>query len=155
MLKEWCEMLFIVISFWCFLGIILHWKDLESCSHMMISMWALTHLPLVLHIYVSELGHLWFNSLWPSDAIWWYRRGSTLAQVMACCLMAPSHYLNQCWLIISEVLWHSPDGNFTWNAQDIYPWREFEITNLSLHPQVPGTNELNNCLLPVRHQAII
>ena len=33
--------------------------------------------------------------------------GSTLAQVMTCCLMAPSHYLNQCWLIISEVQWHS------------------------------------------------
>ena len=25
-------------------------------------------------------------------------KGSTLAQVMACCLTAPSHYLNQCWL---------------------------------------------------------
>ena len=24
-----------------------------------------------------------FNSLWPSDAIWWYRSGSTLARVMA------------------------------------------------------------------------
>ena len=35
------------------------------------------------------------------------RSGSTLAQLMACCLMAPSHYLNQCWLIISEVQWHS------------------------------------------------
>ena len=35
------------------------------------------------------------------------RSGSTLAQVMACCLTAPSHYLNQCWLIISEVQWHS------------------------------------------------
>ena len=31
----------------------------------------------------------------PSDVIWWYRYGSTLAQVMACCLTAPSHYLNQ------------------------------------------------------------
>ena len=39
------------------------------------------------------------NSLWPSDAIWQQRSGSTLAQVMACCLTAPSHYLNQCWLI--------------------------------------------------------
>ena len=27
---------------------------------------------------------------------------STLVQVMAWCLMAPSHYLNQCWLIISN-----------------------------------------------------
>ena len=43
------------------------------------------------------------NSLRPSDAIWWHRSGSTLAQVMACCLTAPSHYLNQCWLIISKV----------------------------------------------------
>ena len=39
------------------------------------------------------------NSLWPSDAIWWQRSGSTLAQVMAWSLQAPSHYLNQCWLI--------------------------------------------------------
>ena len=40
-------------------------------------------------------------SLWPRDAIWRQGSGSTLAQVMA-----PSHYLNQCWLIISEVQRH-------------------------------------------------
>ena len=33
--------------------------------------------------------------------------------VMAWCLTAPSHYLNQCWLIITDVLWHSPKSNFT------------------------------------------
>ena len=49
------------------------------------------------------------NSLGPSDAIWRWRSWSTLVQVMACCLMAPSHYLNQCWLIISKVLWHSSE----------------------------------------------
>ena len=38
-----------------------------------------------------------------SDPIWWQSGGSTLAQVMACCLMTSSHYLKQCWLIISEV----------------------------------------------------
>ena len=52
------------------------------------------------------------NSLWPSDTIWQQKSGSTLAQVMAWCLTAPSHYLNQCWLIISEGLWHSPEGKF-------------------------------------------
>ena len=55
------------------------------------------------------------NSLWPSDTIWWHRSGSTLAQVMACCLMALSmlsHYLNQYWLIIHKVYWHSSEGNF-------------------------------------------
>ena len=35
----------------------------------------------------------WLNSLRPSDAIWRQRSGSTLDQVMACCLTAPSHYL--------------------------------------------------------------
>ena len=35
------------------------------------------------------------NTLWPSsDTIWQHICGSTLVQVMACCLMAPSHYLN-------------------------------------------------------------
>ena len=53
------------------------------------------------------------NSLWPNDAIWRQRTESTLAQVMACCLTAPSHYLNQCWLIISKIQFNSSDGNFT------------------------------------------
>ena len=43
------------------------------------------------------------NSLKPSDLIWRNSSGSILAQVMACCLTAPSHYLNQSWLIISKV----------------------------------------------------
>ena len=37
------------------------------------------------------------NSLWPSNNIWWHISGSKLAQVMACCLKAQSHYLRQCW----------------------------------------------------------
>ena len=53
------------------------------------------------------------NSLWPSDAIGRHRIGSTLVQLMACCLTAPSHYLNQWWLIISKVQWHSSESNFT------------------------------------------
>ena len=58
--------------------------------------------------------------LGPSDAIWRWRSWSTLVQVMACCLTTPSHYLNQCWLIISKVPWHS--------SEDI-TIRQFEDTN--------------------------
>ena len=51
--------------------------------------------------------------LGPSDAIWRQRSGSTLAQVMDCCLPAPSHYyMNQCWLILRKGQWHSSDDNF-------------------------------------------
>ena len=32
----------------------------------------------------------------------------------------------QCWLIISEMLWHSAESNFIGNAQYIHPWYEFE-----------------------------
>ena len=35
------------------------------------------------------------------------RCGSTLVQVMACCLMATSHYLHQCWLIIKGGIYRS------------------------------------------------
>ena len=55
--------------------------------------------------HVMKFCHI--NSLWPSDAVWRQRSGSTFAQVMACCLTAPSHYLYQWWLIISEVQRHS------------------------------------------------
>ena len=52
------------------------------------------------------------NSVWPSDAIL-RRRSGALAQVMACCLTVPSHYLNQCGLIISNSRWHSSGDNLT------------------------------------------
>ena len=48
---------------------------------------------------------------------------------MACCLTAPSHYLDQYWLIISEV-------NFTGNAQDIYPQYEFSKSLISDYSHV-------------------
>ena len=57
------------------------------------------------------------NSLRPSDTIWRHRSILTLAQIMACCLTAPSHYLNQCWLITSGVKWCSSEGNFIWIAE--------------------------------------
>ena len=53
------------------------------------------------------------NSLWPSAVMCWHRSGSTFVQVMAGCLTAPSHCLNQCWRIIRRVQWRSCEGNFT------------------------------------------
>ena len=100
------------------------------------------------------------NSLWPSDAIWRHRSGSTLAQVMACCLMAPSHHLNQFWLIISKVEWHSSKGNFTGDTSAISHWNYLKnqvpkmsfkfprdrvntmaATNLSYWPSLSETNQ--------------
>ena len=43
------------------------------------------------------------------NTIWRHRSGSTWAHIVACCLAAPKHYLNQLWLIIKEVLRHIPE----------------------------------------------
>ena len=65
----------------------------------------------------------YLNSLWSSDAIWRHRSGTTLVHVMACCLTAPSHYMNQCWRIIRKVLWHLRESNFIGSASDVNPWK--------------------------------
>ena len=86
------------------------------------------------------------NSSWPWDAIWWQRSDSTLTQVMACCLTAPSHYLNQCWLLIRKVLWHSPESNFTAGAQvtTVFCMMSLKIIFLKSLPHLPD-NELIAC----------
>ena len=46
-----------------------------------------------------------------------HRSGPTLVQEMVCCLTAPSHYQNQCWFLISEILWRSPGSDFKASGQ--------------------------------------
>ena len=105
--------------------------------------------PLSEPMMVNLLTHVcatqpqWVNTLWPSYAIWWHRSGPTLVQVMPCCLTAPSHYPNQYWLTISELFWHSPEGNFTGNAQDIYPWYEFEKYEFKITAASQRGQEIN------------
>ena len=74
---------------------------------------------LVIMTWDTLFFHFMVNSLWPSDTIWRHKSGSTLAQIMACCLTAASHYLIQCWLVIKVVLWHTPESNFTGGAQEL------------------------------------
>ena len=64
------------------------------------------------------------NSLSPSDAIYWKRYWSTMVQIMAWCLMAPSHYLNQYWLEIIPI-------HLNANSQQMYKMslRKLSIKN--------------------------
>ena len=41
---------------------------------------------------------------------------------MACCLTAPRHYLNQCWLNIREVPWHSSGGIIIRRSEETNHW---------------------------------
>ena len=72
------------------------------------------------------LGHTYKVSAWNSHEIYmisaihthFERISSTACETLmkqppGISLTAPSHYLNQCWRIISKVKWHSPKGKFT------------------------------------------
>ena len=63
---------------------------------------------------------------------------STLAPVMACCLTAPIHNLNQRSPSINEVLWHLSESNFTSSVQATILYTRFEnCICLSLLPHLP------------------
>ena len=70
--------------------------------------------------------------------------GSSMVQVMACCLMAPSHYLNQCWFIVNQI----PRNELLWNlTKDIKLFiqentSENVISNWG--PYCSGINELSH-----------
>ena len=80
--------------------------------------------------------------LWPSGVIWWHKSRSTLAQLMACCLMAPSHYLNQCWPIINEFrgIHYKPISQKVLEIS--IPNMSLKNTLTKLLPHLAGPNEL-------------
>ena len=85
----------------------------------------------------------------PTDAIWWHRSGSKLAQVMVCYLTAPSHYLNHVGLsliryhlrAISEEISEPPFSRIS-----------LKMTHLNLNWNLPGTNEWNSSTVEMRYR---
>ena len=123
--------------------ILIGYKQSSKASYLSWSPFYDNSSPLMLQICIKELGYhwfIWFNSLWPSDTIWRLKSGSTLAQVMVLSLTAPSHYLNQCWLIISKVQWHSSGCNFTRYLSHQSLKLVWKLLKFCSKP--PGANEL-------------
>ena len=85
-IKVWHSWVFVMRFHWKLCSIT---KDQQCCNHN--------------SIFVNCRPH-YINSSLHSDIIWQHTSWSTLAQVIACCVMALSHYLNQCELLIREVL---------------------------------------------------
>ena len=48
-----------------------------------------------------------------------YKTCSALTQIVVLCPMSPSHYLNQYWLPMNDILFHKPQYKLTRNVQDI------------------------------------
>ena len=68
---------------------------------------------------------------------------------MVCCRQAISHYLNQCWLFIIEVLWHSLESNFSASAEAtiLYKMSFKNYCHIFSHP---GTRQWVLKLGPIR-----
>ena len=71
-------------------------------------------------------------SVWPIEAIWRHWSGTTRAELMACCPMTRSHYMNQYQLIIIYVLWYLSEKKFARNAWDLNPQNEFENRKIKI-----------------------
>ena len=85
---------------------------------------------------------LYVSLLWPSDAIRRHISWSTLVHVIACCLTAPSLCLNQCWLTICIVPWHSTEDSIKKDLK-IPIWKiRLKTAVRKSQPAFPGTNEL-------------
>ena len=112
--------------------------------------WQKTHWHTLSYRVVQHLFHIasceipentttaTIDLLWLSNTIWRHRFGSRLAQEMACCLRALSHFLNQCWLIIIVVLWYSPGSTFKETAHATILYIEFE--NYTYTFKIPTTS---------------
>ena len=117
------------------------------CAVLKLYFWKLYWLRIYIYIYILTVTIHWvdsnnvskMNSLWPGDVIWRHVTRSTLDQVMACCLTAPSHYLNQCWLTIGEAPWHSSQDIILIRCEDTNQQNKIENCNFKWHP---GHNEL-------------
>ena len=93
-------------------------SKVEIILHCFVWLWS--YISLSVHSYNGFF--MSFNSLWSSDTIWQHNSGSTFAQVMVCCLMVPRHYLNQYWLIMKVILWHSPESSLSYDH--VVVWHE-------------------------------
>ena len=67
---------------------------------------------------------------------------------MACCLTAPSHYLNQGWLIIKTVLWHSSES--ITRVKRIHFWNQYQKFGRSQWVQVEIRKSCWYCIIWIK-----
>ena len=124
--KSYCIFMNSYSSFWKFL-----WRSLDK-KEMQIEYWSIESV---------QLGCALFNSFWPSDVIWWQGSTSTLAQVMACYLTAPSHYLTNVDISVRSSGIHLR-AILQEITQPSVTEISLKITYLKFHSNLPRVNEL-------------
>ena len=94
------------------------------CMHAFPDVCELTHLPVVTHICVNESGQHWLRQWCVAYAV-------------------PSHYLNQCWVIVNWTLRNKLQWNFD---QNTFMKMYLKILSAKRHPFCPGGDQLSSVL---------
>ena len=91
-----------------------------------------------------KLRHRWINTsyFFHVDGITYLCPDPNVGLANFGSLTAPSHHLNQCWLIIKSLLWHSPHSYLNRNTHEPNQWYASEIVLLRLVPHLQGASEL-------------
>ena len=105
-----------------------------SWSRVSFASWSTTSLPLM----PQWLGT---RQKWTDVTVMIRRHRSASSLVMTCCPMAPSCYPSQCSLIISEVLWYSPESCFS-QFKLLFWTMSLKVISLKSLPHLLGDNEL-------------
>ena len=74
---------------------------------------------------------------------------------MACCLMAPSHDLNQHWLVTNGVLHHSPKDNSTGNAHQRNHYNTLQNDTSQNQSHIPSGQSLKLFCFPLTSYRLI
>ena len=120
----WCAPRLCVIQLGCVEGHPWTMKNTACKTARNIQNWAKTSINQLIPIDRKTLTHCGLVTQYAKN-----RFGSTFAPVMAYCLLAPSHYLYQCWLFITWVLSQSHKSNLQRNTHDMnrYHHSTFEL----------------------------
>ena len=89
---------------------------------------------------------MFFNSLWSNDAIWWHWSSNGSGKNF----VARRHQTITWTNADLTVLWHSPHGDFSWSAHELYPQRVFGYNTCKILLHITGTKELIHLLLSMR-----
>ena len=89
------------------------------------------------------------NLLWSAACIIWSQANKkvSIGTVMACCLTTPSHYPKQCWIFVSEVLWHLHKSNFTVSVQSTILYNEFQNHTFKIITTSPRGQWVKCCII--------
>ena len=106
---------------------------------------------MALEIYLSSMKSSGLNLLRLNGVYVHQWTRPPLVQIIACCLLVPNYYLNQCWLIVNLNLGNNIQWHLNHSTTILYKKMEFNISSTKWRPFCPKLSELNTVFLRPNH----